>query len=492
MSIYKHPFIVRDSKQNLYKFSMSEDNSLILEKLYEDVAKSKTILKKNISNFTVDIDDKDVIHIIYVDMSNKIKYSIYSSEFIDNFFLNFDDENNDHRFLFFKFILDKLYLFFITRTSNNTQCALKRCIIKNNDINVETLLMVNCSKYTCPYYIYSTPDSIYILYSKDHDEKYTLLAFDVLKNKWHEHSNIIALTNPSHMNFIVKNDTVLICYNSFQNKNIVLRLASISLKSTSSFFSNQVLLSNTNSFSPYPLILNIKNHTHILWEEDNKITYCNFIYDEIMIVKKQYIPLHKSEVHYANYRSNFRDTLNVNATIAYTVSGNSIYIITDLQKTFTHKTNEVNVVIPSEIHKEVSILEEVSTLEEVPSDIESTSLVPINVDFLEITPYLNDYIKELYSSTTNTNKLLSNYNEDNKKLTNEVNYLARLNSTYKSRVEDLKNRLIKYRNDSATILTNYKNVINVMERDKNNLINIIKEKDNEISSLQNIINSREK
>ena len=34
MSKYRYPFIIKDSKQNMYKFSFFENNNLILEKLY--------------------------------------------------------------------------------------------------------------------------------------------------------------------------------------------------------------------------------------------------------------------------------------------------------------------------------------------------------------------------------------------------------------------------------------------------------------------------
>ena len=64
MSSYKYPFIIKDSKQNVYKFSMNENNNLILEKFYENTMRTKIILRENISNFVVDIDAKDIIHVI--------------------------------------------------------------------------------------------------------------------------------------------------------------------------------------------------------------------------------------------------------------------------------------------------------------------------------------------------------------------------------------------------------------------------------------------
>ena len=88
MSRYRYPFIIKDSRQNMYKFSINENNNLILEKYYENTMKTKAILRENISNFVVDVDDKDIIHLIYVDKNNKIKYSIYTTDLIDNIYFN--------------------------------------------------------------------------------------------------------------------------------------------------------------------------------------------------------------------------------------------------------------------------------------------------------------------------------------------------------------------------------------------------------------------
>lgn len=494
MSTYKYPFIIKDSKQNMYKFSMNENNNLILEKFYENIMKTRIILRESIINFSVDIDDKDIIHIIYVDKNNRIKYSTYTTEFIDNKNFNIKDDDYDCRFLFFKFIFDRLYLFFITRPLSNTQCILKSCIIKNNSITIETILKVKCFKYVCPYFIYSTTNSIYVLFSKDSNEKYTLQMLETHKNKWHEYSNTVTLKKASHINFTVNNDTAFICYNSFQNNNMELHLASMNLKISSALVNEQILLSNTNYTSLYPLILTFQNHTSILWKGDEKITYFDFNHDKIAMIKKQYIPIQKSEIYYANYRSNFCETLKLNNTIAYTLNDNFLYIITDFQNIIRNEVKILSQNTSNEIRKDISngVLKEISILEEISYDVESISFTPINVDFLEIAPYLNNYIKELYNSTTNTNELLSNYTEKNKKLKDDIDYLTRLNSSYKSRIEDLKNRLIKYRNDSATELMKYKNVIADTEEEKKKLTNIIGEKDTKILSLQHIINSHEK
>ena len=382
--------------------------------------------------------------------------------------------------------MDRLYLFFITRPLNNTQCILKSCIIKDTVITIENILTVNCSKYICPYCICSTTDSIYILYSKDSNEKYSIQIMDLRKNKWYEHTNNIILKKASHINFIVKNDIALIYYNSFQNNHMEFNLASINLKTPSLNVNEQILLSNTNCATLYPLILTFENHTYILWEDGEKIAYCNFIYDKITMVKKQYIPIEKSKIHFANYRSNFCEALKINSTMAYTLNDNFLYVITDLQNVIDYKIKKNSKDALNEIHKEISVSEEISY------DTESISFAPINVDFLEIIPYLNNYINELNISPSNTTELLSSYIEKNKKLDDDIDYLTRLNSSYKYRIEDLKNRLIKYRNDSAAVLIKYKNVIDNMEHEKKELINMISEKDTKISSLQHIINSHEK
>ena len=451
---------------------------------------------ENIFNFVVDIDNKDIIHIIYVDKNNNIRYSAYSNELIENKYFNIKDEANDYRFLFLKFIIDRLYFFFITRPSNNAECMLKICILKDSNVTVENILTVNCSKYTCPYFIYSTSDSIYILYSKDSNEKYTIQILDIHKNKWYEHSNTITLEKASHINFIVKDDIALICYNSFQNNNLQLKLASINLKNSSSI-NEKTLLSNTNSTSLHPLIFTFENATSILWVENEQLTYYNFAYDKIITAKEQHIPVENCEIHYANYRSNFCEDLKVNNIIPYTFNDSFLSIITDLQNITHFQAKKTSENLLNKIHKEVSKLEkESSTLEEKTSYLEEmfhhaepTTFTPINFDFLEITPYLNNYIKELYSSVNNTNELLSRHIENNRKLNSEIDYLAKLNSSYKSRIEDLKNRLVEYRNDSAAVLMKYKDVISDMEINKKKLVNLIEEKNAEISLLQHIVNS---
>lgn len=486
MSRYKYPFIIKDSKQILHKISINENNDLVLEKFYNNAVVSKLVLKKNIINFAADIDDKDIIHLIYVDKSNRIRYSTYSAELIDNKYFNIKDENKDYRFLHLKFIKDRLYLFFIARPISDSQCILKSCIIRNNNLTTEALLTVSCSKYTCPYFIYFTTNFIYVLYSKDSNERYTIRIFDANMNRWYESLAIITLKQASHINFVVKNDIALICYKSFQNKKLEFLLTPINLKMSSKIINEQISLSNTNTKSQDPLILTFENHASILWEEDEKIAYFNMLYDESTMVKKQYVSIEKFIIQYANYRSNFYDTLKEVTTIAYTLNHNTLNIITDFHNIVDYKTKDPFKDIPNEVHKEISILDEIS------SDTESIAFTPMNIDFLEITPYLNNYIKELYSSTTNTSKLLSNYIEKNNKLKNENNYLTRLNSSYKSRIEDLKNRLIKYRNDSANVLIKYKQVIDTLENEKKEFLAMLEEKNSEISSLQHIMNSNEK
>jgi len=69
-------YAIRTSKDNCLKFYLNH-NSLILEELINNQEKSKAILKKEVVDYSLYVDEKDKIHIIYLNNKGQLNYISY-------------------------------------------------------------------------------------------------------------------------------------------------------------------------------------------------------------------------------------------------------------------------------------------------------------------------------------------------------------------------------------------------------------------------------
>ncbi len=329
--IYKDlPCIVKNSQNVIYKFWLDSFNNLNVENYNQSNVENniKFIYKQSVQDYSVDIDDMDLIHIIFVTKDGVIKYSTLHSPDLEKTINRVPSKDYKIDYLTIKKISSDIHIFYMIQNKYNVdKWTINHSFFHNNVWNSKKLDETLFLKNSIPYSIDVYKNNIYIFYALNTSNQYCIQKFNISFSMWSTIENDITLINCRNSELFVNNLGIgVICYNSYINKNANTLLKFKDFNINSSIWSDEVLVRNNVFDFSLPSVLCKNDALFLFWKENDTLFLRKSSYETNNLSEKSLIPytdmlysckyITSSNLQLAN-KSNF--LFFINTTPPYTI-----------------------------------------------------------------------------------------------------------------------------------------------------------------------------
>jgi len=261
--------IVKSSRGENYKFYI-EDKTLILEKYSGKRKVEKNILVEDVLDYSLDMDENDKIHIVYVNNKRELSYTNYPDD-IHGINISKANDNCIIDSIKVKVIQSRLNIFYrVNDMSKNTSY-----ICHNYIYDLRWLDEITLPKYMVPYLIDNNKDDIYILYCKSiYTNEYRIKKFNIAKGMWEELEEKFILKDCMNLNFFITPQNIgIICFNKIINNNSHILVKYKDFNVENSNWSSDIEISKVNTNSFKPISFYNKDFIYIMWRQGRDIRY---------------------------------------------------------------------------------------------------------------------------------------------------------------------------------------------------------------------------
>ncbi|HCW05575.1 MAG TPA: hypothetical protein DGK91_14300 [Clostridium sp.] len=310
-----YSFLLRDSTNYYHKFYLSESNTLMLQTFSDKGLSSILPVEKNISDYSVDLDKEDKIHLILLKDSGELYYRIHPSNKFQKKLAHVNLKSNKVKFLTIKTIREDVHIFYMLNNKSTLCRSIYHSYYHNNCWTTKKVVDVKADKFFYPYMIDCTKNYIYLFYSKDSKQSYGIKKFNLDFYMWGDLDDNIKLPISHNASFLISDKNVaFICYNASLNRNIYTLVRYRDLNNNSSKWSKDIPLSEATINALHPAIVVKNNYTYILWTEGENIVYrktdsgsINWNSKNLLMKKNPYLC---NSVYISNHSSepNFKNT----------------------------------------------------------------------------------------------------------------------------------------------------------------------------------------
>jgi hypothetical protein len=305
--IYNTKFssVIRNSKNKFYRFYINQNKNLIIEEYNSTGLMNNIIFKQSIVDYSVDIDQNDIIHILFLSSDGNLRYSVYPQNYQDKILATFDLQNNYVSFLSLKLLLLDIHVFYMVRSKLS---SLKLTIFHNmwhkSKWTSQKISDITSVKYAYPFFIdYDSKKNLYVFFSKNCTDFFSIKKYSTEFNIWVDFDDSLTIENVNNVSFfIADNDIAIISYNQSINKNIQTFIKYKDLVNINSSWSSPILISNTNSIRPS--VFTKDNHIYIMWEDGYNIVYRKTSDINLNWSEKKFLTFKNDNIINAVYRSN--------------------------------------------------------------------------------------------------------------------------------------------------------------------------------------------
>lgn len=299
----KNSYIFRTSKDDYYTFALDSNRTLSIE----DYSKKESLLfKRNILDFSLDIDQRDRIHALFLNQSGELRYDIFPQVMRETMLTKLDLINYSIRFIKLKLINSDVHIFYMLSAKNNTNYwAIYHTFFTNNQWNSVKAAEIYSEKAPFNFTIDTDNNFIYLFYSKKSDQVYTIKKFDLSESQWLVKEDNISLENVHSISFMVNDKSFgIICYNVSMDKNIQVFIKYKDMNTDAYAWSNDILISSKDVNAVHPCMLSKDNYTYLIWEEGNNIIYRKSFYGNHDWEEKTYLAPKSTNLFNIMYKSN--------------------------------------------------------------------------------------------------------------------------------------------------------------------------------------------
>ncbi|MBU5483655.1 hypothetical protein KQI86_04885 [Clostridium sp. MSJ-11] len=464
-NINKYSYILRNSKNEFLNIKLDGRNLNI--KPFNSESNSSLEIKDVILDYSVDIDKNDVIHLIYLCSDGKLKYKLYPS-LIETTINNINLKMHNIRFLSLKLINNQIHIFYMLGNKINSQIW-EICHSYWNGkkwIN-KKITQVFSQKYIYPYMISHDENNIYLFYSKDSQENYSIKKFNFNFHVWGTLEDNINIKNSHNITFFHHNNFFIICYNASINKTIKTLLRYKDISSVNQSWSSDLVISGNRSNSIHPSIFNIKNDLYVLWIEQDKA-----IYIKTNNINKweheKYIDVKGMNIINSIYISNNKEDMETNNNFMNFIEENIPIPIIELDKKInTKKIDNENInyekLIPFEAK---DIMHNISSI-----NIETDKII---LNELELK---NNYIGQLSDIIASKDTMIHELLDKNKILNNNHDVLTK-------QIEELTEKNLHLSSQVKSTITENENLLSNADTKIEELNDLIKLKEDFIINLE--------
>ncbi|MDF2882044.1 MAG: hypothetical protein K0R54_2601 [Clostridiaceae bacterium] len=199
---YGNTCIAGDLNNNFHKFYI-ESNTLITENITDSFT-NKLSYRKNVVDFSVDVDVYNNIHIIYLTNRGILMHSIFSSASRDEMITKVDSNTHFVKYVKLKIVLDKINIFYMMCSIENVHSwSLNHIYFKNCVWNNTLISNINVSHRLFSYIIDTYRENLYILYSPNSDYYFKIQYSNNRINNWVTMDSNIYIECAENANFFI-------------------------------------------------------------------------------------------------------------------------------------------------------------------------------------------------------------------------------------------------------------------------------------------------
>ena len=305
--LYNNKFssIIRTSKDKYYRFYINETKNLIAEEYNSAGLISNNVVSGLVLDYSVDIDEHDNIHTIFLSTDGDLKYSIYPGNHESKILTHFDMRNNNVNFLSLKLLLSDIHIFYMVgHKSNPFQLTIYHYMWHDTKWTSQKIFDITSPKYPYPFFIEcDSKNNLYVFASKNCKDIYSIKKYSTEFNIWVEFERNLTIEAASNSSFFITDkDIGIISYNQSVNKNIQTFIQYKDLTKLNSSWSYPVLISNTNSIRPSVFTKN--NYIYMMWEEGLNIVHRKTADIALNWGEKKVLTIKDDHILSSVYRSN--------------------------------------------------------------------------------------------------------------------------------------------------------------------------------------------
>lgn len=449
MTYSQQDYIVKTSKDHLYIFYINNEN-LMVKKIDTNKKTESILFKEKVLNYALDIDNNDVIHIVYLSETNCVNYTTYPS---NNSCIKIDSLTKDLpiKYLNIRALEYGIHIFYRTSNLYRNKGFICHNHINNGICENKTLLETNSPHYICPYFIDSYDKDLYMLYCTDYKKhKYILKKFNLQSNLWYDFQDNITIKNINNLSFfITPHNTGIIAYDKLNNNSIQTLLQYKNFDSKNSSWSKNIYVSDTNANILNLIVFYKDKKLHIMWNENGNIVY-KTSKDFINWKKNSVLNDKNIEIDLYNYVTN--DLKNRNSKI------NNIY--------FSSKFSSTNMELTNAHNTDTNSLTMVSNKPSMLNNLNNSSVNTVSNNSAETILYENDQIKSIIFEKIGKDKIITQLLEKNLILEKKLQSLYTSIDEYKYTLNKQKSQYSLENKKLQAEINTYKNKIHNLKEEK--------------------------
>jgi hypothetical protein len=268
MNNYNKACLVRTSNNEYYSFFIA-DGLLIVQSFINNKFSSPLIIRQDVEDYCLAIDENDLIHIACF-CPKKLIYFTYPNQINSQVIIYRGTVSQLH----IKILDASVNILYVVE--NAATSFLYHSFIASSHWHHIQLEKLETIKYLKPFYIDSWQNELYILLHKNPSIKeYELLSFNLNNKNWTILESIsLNLSNINSLSFfITPKEIALITFNQIIDKNLQVFMKYKKLKDSGGHWSQPINISSNNINAQKPFCLFKENFFYIAWFQEESICY---------------------------------------------------------------------------------------------------------------------------------------------------------------------------------------------------------------------------
>ncbi|HHV26075.1 MAG TPA: hypothetical protein GXX63_02640 [Tissierellia bacterium] len=283
----KESELIKNSIGEYFNFYIDKTNNLVFNKFNNKNTLSIFLseIDSNVLDFSVIIDEKDIIHLIYLIKNGDLIYCTYVEEnWMKKLVFKLDTKSNIYKNLTLIISNNSINIFYAYANLVNINLWNIEQITKSNTRwEKKKVTSIFSKKIFSPFYIdYDRLGNIHLLLkTNEHNSTHIYYTFyNVFIKKWSEITEKISFIDTYNIFpylFIDSKNNIHILWSSLENKDYILKYKRLSHIGKNKYKWNTVDLPHINNITHTPIMIEINETLKIIYLKNNKIGYLNSI-----------------------------------------------------------------------------------------------------------------------------------------------------------------------------------------------------------------------
>jgi hypothetical protein len=278
-------WVYMDSVKNIWKFELNENSNLVYKVMYDEEKWTKErMVAEDVVKYSIYIED-EIIHIIYINEKNEIKYCIFKNkQWLGKPIYNIDTNSTivDLKTLIFQ---GKMHIFYLLKVNDDIDHGILMDFIWNGkEINLNTIehviLKVNIQEY---FRVQSNDDNLEVYFITDQGDGAALKISTFKNDGWTTPKWLYCIQGDKIEFEVMRNSRGRNLVNKSMEKNKYL-LEHVFIDANGNM-KNYIVLESTNEIIEL-ILFNNNNRLYASWLKNGEISYSEFANEKWSEAKK--------------------------------------------------------------------------------------------------------------------------------------------------------------------------------------------------------------